>query len=48
MLKEIIWEMPDTPPVAKVKPSGSAGVVKHEKPKANIAAQTAATKKPPT
>ena len=44
--KEIIWEIPETPPVAKTKPFGSAGVVKQEKPKANIAAEIAHTKKP--
>ena len=44
-IKEIICTTPETPPVAKTKPLGSAGVVKQAKPKAKITAEVAATKK---
>ena len=44
-IKAIICATPDTPPVASTKSFGSAGVVKHAKPKAKISAAKAETKK---
>ena len=43
--KAIICDTPDTPPVASTKSFGSAGVVKHAKPKAKIKAAKAEIKK---
>ena len=45
MIKAIICDRPDTPPVAKTKPFLNAGVVKQAKPKANKAAEKVAIKK---